>query len=181
MVGIGGLWVGSAWAGPVVAEPAAVQAAVAEACPAGLTAVPGQSFTFAEPGKAWDGALVAVAFDAHTVCVAQRLPGKPATAAVRPFPLCMNCSLDAVSAVGFADVNGDGAPDVSVALAATDGWDPQSTTDRFHQGTVFAVWTRSADGASWAWRDGVEGLSATTLKELWAALKAAPKPAPPAP
>jgi hypothetical protein len=165
---------GVAWAGPVVADPVAAQAAVRAACPAGLALVPGQSFTFTEPGKAWDGALVAVAFDAHTLCVAHRAAGQPVAAVVRPFPLCMNCSLDDVSAVGFADVNGDGAPDVSVALAATDGWNPQSETERFHQGTVFAVWTRSADGATWTWREGADRVTATTLKELWAALKAAP-------
>ncbi len=167
--------VAAAHAGPKPSLLTAEQVAAAAArCGEGYQAVPGQSFRLAEPGRPWDGHGVVLATGTQDLCVVHLRPSTEPTVTRVPVVSCMNCGVEAVDAVGFADVSRDGVPDVSVVTSGITGWDPQSTTSPMVPGTTFVVLVASADWASLTPLPEAAGIRGATLKELWSGLAAAP-------
>lgn len=164
-------WTALAHAAPTPAPAAQAETAVRTACPPGTPSDPSQSFVLADPGRPWDGLLVAVGATNDALCVAYQRPGAAPKAVVHRYELCMNCSLQGIAAVGFADVNGDGVPDVSVALDAIVGWNPKGPV-RFEEGRLFGAWTVAADGSALTWLERADERQAADLEEFWRILPA---------
>ena len=160
---VSGLVVGAVWAKPALAAKGSAKASAFKTVKANPAQIAAANAALKGSAKCPEAAVAAdhafivkqgtqgeqaffPASSMNRVCLVYQMGAGPLGVYVSDSepPGCMNCGLEALVAIAFPDLNGDGRRDVSVAGAGIVGWDPQGVGAI--GGHVFFAWTMTPAG-----------------------------------